>query len=98
MPIEFIPVYVDKNGRRHQLADKLPINPESGALITLDSSEAAAHAGHGFTVEAVDASMANSDTLIIAFKTVLTFNVGKNRSVRQTSFGSEIRTEHHENS
>ena len=36
--------------------------------------------------------------LIIAFKTVLTFNVGKNRSVRQTSFGSEIRTEHHENS
>lgn len=68
--MEGIAVYFkDKDGNEHTLDEILSLDDKTGALVTLTSPEHEAHHGHAFTVSAVDETLANAETINIAFKT-----------------------------
>ncbi len=62
-------VWKDKDGNEHGLDELFPADKLSKTLITITDSHHRIHVGESFTVHAVDETLANTDTIIIVFKT-----------------------------
>lgn len=52
-----------------------PIDPEDGALVTVDVAHAEIHEGDSFESDAVNESLADGDTLVLAFKTPAGYDI-----------------------
>ena len=62
-------VFIGKDGRAHPLDEIMEFDSIAGGLTTITTTHSEIHEGNSFTTEVVDETLANAETLIIAFKT-----------------------------